>query len=68
MFVCPRGAVVDGVDGTIARHAKVASAALVEDVPDLVVDFVTMFRAGHAIAAGGLPPGPLARGWDCHRG
>jgi phosphatidylcholine synthase len=55
--------VVDGVDGTIARHAKVAEVLprWSGDVLDLVVDFVTyVFVPAYAIAAGGLLPGPLA--------
>ena len=64
MFVCLGVAlVVDGVDGTIARHAKVAEVLprWSGDVLDLVVDFVTyVFVPAYAIAAGGLLPGPLA--------
>ena len=64
MFVCLGVAlVVDGVDGTIARHAKVAEVLprWSGDVLDLVVDFVTyVFVPAYAIAAGGLLPDPLA--------
>jgi phosphatidylcholine synthase len=64
MFVCLGLAlVVDGVDGTIARYAKVAEVLprWSGDVLDLVVDFVTyVFVPAYAIAAGGLLPEPLA--------
>jgi len=64
MFLCLGLAlVVDGVDGTIARYAKVAEVLprWSGDVLDLVVDFVTyVFVPAYAIAAGGLLPEPLA--------
>src|SRR5579872_6745472 len=54
--------IVDGVDGTIARAAKVTERLprWSGDVLDLVVDFVTyVFVPAYAIAAGGLLPPPL---------
>ena len=58
MFVCLGVAlVIDGVDGTIARHAKVAEVLprWSGDVLDLVVDFVTyVFVPAYAITASGL--------------
>jgi phosphatidylcholine synthase len=51
--------VVDGVDGTFARHLRVAEELprWSGDVLDLVVDFVTyVFVPAYAIAAGGLLP------------
>lgn len=64
MFLCLGLAlIVDGVDGTIARYAKVAEVLprWSGDVLDLVVDFVTyVFVPAYAIAAGGLLPDLLA--------
>jgi len=64
MFLCLGVAlVVDGVDGTIARHLEVARLLprWSGDVLDLVVDFVTyVFVPAYAIAAGGLLPDVLA--------
>jgi phosphatidylcholine synthase len=64
MFVCLGIAlIVDGVDGTIARHLKTAELLprWSGDVLDLVVDFTTyVFVPAYAIAEGGLLPGPLA--------
>ena len=64
MFLCLGVAlIIDGVDGTIARHAKVAEALprWSGDVLDLVVDFVTyVFVPAYAITAGRLLPDPLA--------
>src|SRR5262245_51916158 len=64
MFLCLGVAlIVDGVDGTIARYAKVAEALprWSGDVLDLVVDFVTyVFVPAYAITAGGLLPDLLA--------
>src|SRR5713101_2278153 len=64
MFFCLGIAlIVDGVDGTIARHVKVAAVLprWSGDVLDLVVDFVTyVFVPAYAIAAGGLLPDFLA--------
>lgn len=54
--------VVDGVDGTIARAAKVAERLprWSGDILDLVVDFVTyVFVPAYAIATGGLLPPAL---------
>jgi phosphatidylcholine synthase len=54
--------VVDGVDGTLARHLRVAERLprWSGDTLDLVVDFVTyVFVPAYAIAAGGLLPPPL---------
>jgi phosphatidylcholine synthase len=63
MFFCLGLAlIVDGVDGPIARTAKVAEVLprWSGDVLDLVVDFVTyVFVPAYAIAAGGLLPAPL---------
>jgi phosphatidylcholine synthase len=60
MFVCLGLAlIVDGVDGTIARHLKVAEVLprWSGDTLDLVVDFVTyVFVPAYAIAASGLLP------------
>ena len=60
MFVCLGMALlVDGVDGTIARHLKTAEMLprWSGDVLDLVVDFVTyVFVPAYAIAAGNLLP------------
>src|SRR5919201_5008016 len=60
MFGCLGVAlIVDGVDGTIARYAKVAEVLprWSGDVLDLVVDFVTyVFVPAYAIAAAGLLP------------
>jgi phosphatidylcholine synthase len=64
MFMCLGiAAVVDGVDGTIARRLKVAETLprWSGDVLDLVVDFVTyVFVPAYAIVSGGLLPQPLA--------
>jgi phosphatidylcholine synthase len=64
MFVCLGVAlIVDGIDGTIARYAKVAEVLprWSGDVLDLVVDFVTyVFVPAYAITAGGLLPEALA--------
>jgi phosphatidylcholine synthase len=64
MFLCLGIALmVDGIDGTIARAAKVADLLprWSGDVLDLVVDFATyVFVPAYAIAAGGLLPPPLA--------
>ena len=51
--------VIDGVDGTMARHLKTAELLprWSGDVLDLVVDFTTyVFVPAYAIAAGGLLP------------
>ena len=60
MFLCLGIAlIVDGVDGTMARHLEVARVLprWSGDVLDLVVDFVTyVFVPAYAIAAGGLLP------------
>jgi phosphatidylcholine synthase len=64
MFLCLGIAlIIDGIDGTIARHVKVAEVLprWSGDVLDLVVDFVTyVFVPAYAIAAGGLLPVSLA--------
>jgi phosphatidylcholine synthase len=64
MFLCLGGALfIDGIDGTIARHVKVAEVLpnWSGDVLDLIVDFVTyVFVPAYAIAAGGFLPGYLA--------
>jgi phosphatidylcholine synthase len=64
MFACLGVAlIVDGIDGTIARYAKVAEVLprWSGDVLDLVVDFVTyVFVPAYAIAAGGLLPDAVA--------
>ncbi len=64
MFLCLGIAlIVDGVDGTIARHLKTAELLprWSGDVLDLVVDFTTyVFVPAYAIAEGGLLPAPLA--------
>ncbi|MFZ0711816.1 MAG: CDP-alcohol phosphatidyltransferase family protein, partial [Terrimicrobiaceae bacterium] len=64
MFVCLGAAlIVDGVDGTFARHLKVSELLprWSGDVLDLVIDFVTyVFVPAYAIAAGGLLPETLA--------
>jgi phosphatidylcholine synthase len=55
--------IVDGVDGTLARHLHVAERLprWSGDTLDLVVDFVTyVFVPAYAIAAGGLLPPWLA--------
>jgi phosphatidylcholine synthase len=55
--------IVDGVDGTLARHLRVAERLprWSGDTLDLVVDFVTyVFVPAYAIAAGGLLPPLLA--------
>jgi phosphatidylcholine synthase len=60
MFLCLGVAlVIDGIDGVIARHLKVATVLprWSGDVLDLIVDFVTyVFVPAYAIAAGGLLP------------
>jgi phosphatidylcholine synthase len=62
MFVCLGVAlIVDGIDGTIARYAKVAEVLprWSGDVLDLVVDFLTyVFIPAFAIAVGGFWPEP----------
>jgi len=64
MFLCLAAAlIIDGIDGTLARHLNVATVLprWSGDVLDLVVDFVTyVFVPAYAIAAGGLLPAPLA--------
>jgi phosphatidylcholine synthase len=64
MFVCTGIAlIIDGVDGTLARHLKVATVLprWSGDVLDLIVDFVTyVFVPAYAIAASGFVPAPLA--------
>jgi phosphatidylcholine synthase len=64
MFLCLAAAlIIDGIDGALARHLKVATVLprWSGDVLDLVVDFVTyVFVPAYAIAAGGLLPVPLA--------
>ena len=64
MFFCLGIAlVIDGIDGTIARHVKVAELLprWSGDVLDLIVDFVTyVFVPAYAIAAGGFLPAPFA--------
>jgi phosphatidylcholine synthase len=64
MFFCLGAALmIDGVDGTIARHYKVKELLprWSGDVLDLVVDFVTyVFVPAYAITAGALLPEPLA--------
>jgi len=64
MFLCLGAAlIIDGVDGTIARHYKVKELLprWSGDVLDLVVDFVTyVFVPAYAITAGALLPEPLA--------
>ena len=64
VFLCLTAAlIVDGIDGTLARHLKVATVLphWSGDVLDLVVDFVTyVFVPAYAIAAGGLLPAQLA--------
>jgi len=54
---------IDGIDGTLARRARVAELLprWSGDTLDLVVDFVTyVFVPAYAIAAGGLLPNVLA--------
>jgi phosphatidylcholine synthase len=64
MFLCLTAAlIIDGIDGTLARHLKVATLLprWSGDVLDLVVDFVTyVFVPAYAIAAGGFLPAQLA--------
>ena len=64
MFLCLAAAlVIDGIDGTLARHLKVATVLprWSGDVLDLVVDFITyVFVPAYAIATGGLLPARLA--------
>jgi phosphatidylcholine synthase len=64
MFLCLGIAlIVDGIDGTIARHLHVKDLLprWSGDVLDLVVDFVTyVFVPAYAISAGGLLPEPFA--------
>jgi phosphatidylcholine synthase len=55
--------IIDGVDGTLARHLRVAERLprWSGDTLDLVVDFVTyVFVPAHALAAGALLPPLLA--------
>jgi phosphatidylcholine synthase len=55
--------IVDGIDGTLARHLRVAERLprWSGDTLDLVVDFVTyVFVPAYALAASGLPPPLLA--------
>ena len=63
MFICLGIAlIVDGIDGTFARHLRVAELLprWSGDVLDLVVDYTTyVFVPAYAIAAGGLMPDPL---------
>ncbi len=73
MFICLGIAlIVDGIDGTFARHLRVAELLprWSGDVLDLVVDFTTyVFVPAYAIAAGGLLPDPLAiAAGNGHRG
>jgi phosphatidylcholine synthase len=54
---------IDGVDGALARHLRVAEVLprWSGDTLDLVVDFTTyVFVPAYALAASGLLPGPLA--------
>jgi phosphatidylcholine synthase len=64
MFLCLGIAlIIDGIDGTIARHVRVAEVLprWSGDVLDLIVDFVTyVFVPAYAIAAGAFLPAPLA--------
>ena len=64
MFICLGIAlIVDGIDGTFARHLRVAELLprWSGDVLDLVVDYTTyVFVPAYAIAAGGLMPEPVA--------
>jgi phosphatidylcholine synthase len=64
MFLCLGIAlIIDGIDGTIARHVKVVEVLprWSGDVLDLIVDFVTyVFVPAYAIAAGGFLPAPFA--------
>ena len=64
MFVCLGLAlIVDGVDGTLARHVQVREVLprWSGDVLDLIVDFVTyVFVPAYAVAAGSLMASPLA--------
>jgi phosphatidylcholine synthase len=64
MFLCLGAALfIDGIDGTIARHVKVAEVlpSWSGDVLDLIVDFVTyVFVPAYAIAASGYLPAALA--------
>jgi phosphatidylcholine synthase len=64
MFLCLGIAlIIDAIDGTFARHFKVAEVLprWSGDVLDFVVDFVTyVFVPAYAIAAGHLLPEPLA--------
>jgi len=64
MFLCLGIALfIDGIDGTIARHVKVAEVlpSWSGDVLDLIVDFVTyVFVPAYAIAASGFLPAAVA--------
>jgi phosphatidylcholine synthase len=64
MFLCLGIALfIDGIDGPIARHVKVAEVlpSWSGDVLDLIVDFVTyVFVPAYAIAASGFLPAPIA--------
>ncbi len=64
MFLCLAAALfIDGIDGPIARHVKVAEVLpnWSGDILDLVVDFVTyVFVPAYAIAASGYLPAHLA--------
>jgi phosphatidylcholine synthase len=64
MFLCLGIAlIIDGIDGTIARHVKVAEVlpSWSGDVLDLIVDFVTyVFVPAYAIAASGILPAAVA--------
>jgi phosphatidylcholine synthase len=64
MFLCLGIAlIIDGIDGTFARHLKVAELLprWSGDVLDLIVDFVTyVFVPAYAISAGGFLPSVLA--------
>jgi phosphatidylcholine synthase len=64
MFLCLGIAlIIDGIDGTFARHLRVAEVLprWSGDVLDLVVDFTTyVFVPAYAIAASGLLPERLA--------
>lgn len=61
-FLLGLALIVDGIDGTIARHLKVRETLprWNGDVLDLVVDFATyVLVPAYAIASGGLLPAPL---------
>ena len=62
-FILGLAAIVDGIDGPLAREYKVAQTLprWSGETLDLVVDFVTyVFVPAYAIAASGLLPQPLA--------